>query len=122
MNWAIEIEDMETDFEVTRPMLVSLCDAVLSGQLPAEELSTIGFALAASDRFSWDREDLVGAVIYDWSCPEISYPLTRDNVERFRNWLLELEPYPPRPFSLAPANEEGRLISRTEKKWLPQKE
>jgi hypothetical protein len=121
VEWVVEIEDMEGQFEVTRLMLVSLCDAVLSGQFPPEELSTIGFALAASDHFSWDGEDLIGDVIYDWSSPEINYPPTLDSVRRFRNWLLELEPYPSRPSFKSPTKDE-RLISRTEKKLLPKTE
>jgi hypothetical protein len=72
-------------------MLVSLCDAVLSRKLPALELSTIGFALEASERFVWDGEDLIGWIIDDWACPEINYPLTLENVQRFKSWLLELE-------------------------------
>lgn len=47
-KWMVEIEDMAGHFSVTRPMLVSLCDAVLTGEFPVEELSTVGFALAAS--------------------------------------------------------------------------
>lgn len=116
-NWVVEIEDMESHFSITRQMLVSLCDAVLSQEFPVEELSTIGFTLAASDNFEWDGEDLVGDVIYDWSCPEVNYPLTLDNVKRFRNWLLESDPYPTKP-AVEPLRDE-LLISRTEKKWLP---
>jgi hypothetical protein len=118
VTWLVEIEDMESDFSVTREMLVSLCNAVLSGQIPAEELSTIGFALVASDNFKWDGEDIVGDVIHDWSCPEVNYPLTVENLTRFKNWLLELDPYPPRPSLKHPGKDE-RLVSRTEKKWLP---
>jgi hypothetical protein len=43
------VEDMDGDFRVTSDMGVRLCDAVLSGDLPAESLRTIGFALEASD-------------------------------------------------------------------------
>src|SRR5580700_11118686 len=94
ISFEIEIEDMEDEFVVTREMLVSLCDTVLSGHLPPHDLAAIGFALLASGRFIWDAEDVMGDIIHDWSCPEINYPLTLDNVQRFKNWLLELEPYP----------------------------
>jgi hypothetical protein len=110
---AVEIEDMRTEFAVTRPMLVSLCDAVLSGHFPADELKAIGFALMASDSFAWD-DNLMSEVIHDWSCPEINYALTLENVTRFRNWLLGSEPYPSKPRPEEP-QKEGRLISVTKK-------
>jgi len=55
---------------------------VSSQEFPIEELSTIGFALAASDNFEWDVEDLGGEIIYDWSCPEVNYPLTLNKCEK----------------------------------------
>ena len=115
INWVVEIEDMEEEFLVTRQMLLLLCDAALSEQFSPQNLSTIGFALVASDKFTWDAEDLIGDVIQDWSCPEVNYPLTLENVQRFKNWLLGLEPYPPKPPLQSPSKDE-RLISRTEKK------
>lgn len=51
------VEDMDEDFRVTAEMGVRLCDAVLAGDLPAESLRTIGFALEASDRFHWDGDE-----------------------------------------------------------------
>jgi hypothetical protein len=118
IKYSVEIENMEEEFRVTWEMLVSLCDAVLSGKFPAYELSTIGFALEASERFIWDGEDLIGRVIDDWACPEINFPLTHENVQRFKNWLLELEPYPAKPQPKPPSKDE-RLISIMEKRALP---
>jgi hypothetical protein len=118
ISFVVEIEDMGEEFLVTRPMLVLLCDAVLSGQLPPQELSAIGFALVASESFTWNTEDVIGDVIHDWSCPEINYQLTLENVQRFKNWLLQLEPYPAKP-QLEPTSTRGGLLSRTEKKSLP---
>ena len=122
ISFVIEIEDMEDEFAVTREMLVSLCDTVLSGQLPPQDLSAIGFALLASDSFIWDAENVMGDIIHDWSCPEINYPLTLDNVERFKNWLLELEPYPTKHRLVSPSKKPERLISRIEKKSLPRRQ
>jgi hypothetical protein len=121
ISLVVEIEDMEGEFTVTREMLVSLCDAVLSGHLPPQELSVIGFALVASESFVWDAEDIVGEVIHDWSCPEVNYSLTAENVQRFRMWLLQLELYPDKRFPSAPSKVE-RLISKTEKKSLPRRQ
>jgi hypothetical protein len=109
------IEDMGTEFSVTRRMLVSLTDAVLAGTLPPDALATIGFALEASDKFVWDgdSDEFVANVIADWSCPEINYPLTLENVSRFRAWLTGGEPYPERPEEI-PKNH-GCLVSIKEK-------
>jgi len=115
ISFVVEIEDMEREFSVTREMLVSLCDAVLSGQLPAQELSAIGFALASSETFAWDTEDVVDDVIHYWSCPEINYPLTLENVHCFRQWLLHPETHPTRP-TVTRRTEGERVISITQKK------
>jgi len=111
----VAIEDMGTEFSVTRPMLVSLTDAVLAGALPPDALATIGFALEASDKFVWDgdSDELVASVIADWSCPEINYPLTLENVAKFRAWLTGGEPYPERPSTAT--KDGGRLVSVREK-------
>ena len=110
------VEDMTEDFQVTADMAVMLCDAVLAGDLPSESLRTIGFALEASDRFHWDGDvdEVLTSVIADWSCPEINYPLTIENVARFRAWLIRVEPYPPKG---KPATKRANnVISIHEKK------
>jgi hypothetical protein len=78
-------------------------------------------ALVASESFVWEDEDIVGDVIHDWSCPEVNYPLTIDNVERFKRWLLKLELYPAKRLPAPPFKDE-RLVSRTEKKSLPRRQ
>lgn len=90
----VSIEDMAEPFTVSSPMVVRLCDAVLNGELAAADLATIGFALVASDRFEWDgdEDEVLANVIGDWSAPEINYPLTIDNVKKFRGWLTREEP------------------------------
>jgi hypothetical protein len=96
-------------------MAVALCDAVIHGDLPADSLHTIGFALMASDRFQWDgdKDEVLADVIADWSCPEINYSLTVENVQRFRGWLTRAEPYPAKPTQNP---SRGNLVSVTEKK------
>jgi hypothetical protein len=90
------IEDMDEEFEVSREMLIAVCDAVLKGVIKPENLRAIGFALQASDHFTWDggTEPVLANVIADWSCPEINYPLTVENTTRFRRWLSGEEEYP----------------------------
>jgi hypothetical protein len=111
----VSIEDMDKEFVVSADMAVSLCDAVLRGDLPREALKTVGFALSASDKFCWDAdgEEVLANVIADWSCPGINYSLNLENVERFRAWLTRSEPYPVKP---ALAKSGSNIISVTEKK------
>jgi hypothetical protein len=109
------VEEMDDDFTVTTGMAVALCDAVIRGHRPADGLHTIGFALMASDRFQWDgdKDEVLADVIADWSCPEINYPLTVENVQRFRAWLIRTEPYPTKPTQHP---SRGNLVSVTGKK------
>jgi hypothetical protein len=110
----VSIEDMDEEFTVTAAMLVHLCDVVLQGELEPNALHSIGFALMASDAFCWDadEDDVLANVIGDWSCPEVNYPLTLENVKRFRAWLTRSEPYPSKPR----LRMGGNIVSVTEKK------
>jgi hypothetical protein len=92
----IKIKDMRAELAVTREMAIRLCDAVLGKQLPPSALAAIGFALIASDHFVWDGDDVLGEVIWDWSCPEVNYALNLENVKRFRSWLTGEGAYPAR--------------------------
>src|SRR5947208_1575006 len=78
------VVSMDGDFTISRAHLIALCDAVLVGELPPQDLSVIGFALEASDHFQWDFDspegELIGETLADWSSPEINYPLTLGSV------------------------------------------
>lgn len=84
------IEDGE--FEVKKEHLVKLCDAVISGQLPPTDLNTIGFALMASDYFTWDNNgtdgEILSNVIFEWDNPEIGFDITIKNVRLWKEYLL----------------------------------
>jgi hypothetical protein len=86
--------DLTEDFEVVPTHLVKLCDAVLAGKINAKHLELIGFALIGSDCFIWNGDDtegggeLVADVLHDWASPEINYPLTAENIAKFRVLLL----------------------------------
>jgi hypothetical protein len=112
----IHIDDMKEQLTVTRQMLIKLCDAVISGGLYPDALAIIGFALQASDHFEWDRDkdELIADVIADWSSPEINYPLTIENIHRFRKWLDGSEQYPRGPD--APPKEATEIVSIIEKR------
>jgi hypothetical protein len=92
----VEIEDMSDDFRIEPAMLIRLCDATASGQISGDALKHIAFAIIASDHFKW-ANSIVGEVVHDWAAPEINYPLTPDNMGRFRQWLVGDVPYPRKP-------------------------
>jgi len=72
--------------------LVRVCDTVIRGDIRPATLKAIGFFLLASDHFAWDGDTqqggLVAETVYDWAGPEVNYPLTLENVVRFRERLL----------------------------------
>jgi hypothetical protein len=92
------IIDMDSDFEVSRANLVAVCNAFLTGTLKAGDVNFIGYALACSDRFTWDgdQDNTLASIIEHWSTPEINYPLTVENIQRCRRWLEGTENYPDR--------------------------
>jgi hypothetical protein len=85
------IERMNSEFHVEPTHLVRVCDAVLSGVLEPSSLAVIGFALQASDVFVWDGSteggERVAETSADWSAPEISFPLTVEDVRGWRTYL-----------------------------------
>jgi hypothetical protein len=114
-EFEVMIADMDGEFPLTSAHLIKLCDAVIEGDLPPEGLHAIGFAMMASDAFSWDadQDEVLGNVIPDWSCPEVNYALTVENVRRFRKWLAHEEPYPPKSRL---QHGSGSVVSVTTKK------
>ena len=87
----VHIERMDGEFHVQTPHLIRVCDAVLSGGLDPNDLVAIGFALQASDAFTWDGSsedgERVAETAADWSAPEINFPLTIENVRGWRSYL-----------------------------------
>ena len=79
-------------FAVTSEHLVRLCDAVLAGELPAQDLEAVGFCLVASDFFEWDSDkadgERVAETVHDWASPEINYRLTGHTVTKFKERLV----------------------------------
>ena len=61
------------------------------------------FVLAAAAR----NPELLSNVTHDWSAPEVNFPLTLENVNRFRAWFIGAEPYPAKPESFS----DGNLVS-----------
>ena len=86
------IEEMSKSFQVRPEHLTLLCDAVLGGEIDAKHLQAIGFCVIASDTFEYNPDtsegDLVDDIVSAWSAPEINYLLTKENVKKFREWLI----------------------------------
>lgn len=110
----IHVREMRRDFVITSEMLIRLCVAALERQLSPVSLSAVAFAIIASDHFEW-HDELVGEVLHDWSSPDINYPLSRDNLERFRAWLSREEPYGEKPSLNISAADASKIISTTAK-------
>jgi hypothetical protein len=83
----VAVEDMQQSFLLERKHVVKLCDAALSHTLTSEALTTLAFALMASDHFEWD-DDTLSEVLSDWSCPEINFPLNETTLKMHRAWLI----------------------------------
>lgn len=108
--------EMKESFVVSRTMAVALCDAVLNGELPAKYLEWIGFTLATSERFDWNEDDLLTNVFECWSSTQINWPLTIENVRRFRRWLTAEELYPQEPTAQGNYQKSAtELVSVTKK-------
>ena len=81
------------EYEIKREHLLRLCEETISGRLTTTDLNTIAFALVFSDYFTWNREgetedgQIVDTIIQDWDNPEIGYPLTMDNLFKWRVYL-----------------------------------
>lgn len=86
------IQDMAETFQLGPEHLIRLCDAVLRDEIKPQYLQSIGFCIVASDNFEYDTDttegNLVGETVLDWSAPIINYPLTKRNVEKFRQKLV----------------------------------
>ena len=79
----------EGEFQVTRGHMLLLCNEALNGKLAVEDLNTIAFAVFTSEFFIHDEDDeIVSRVLFEWDNPEIGFPLTLDNL---RKWKLLLE-------------------------------
>jgi hypothetical protein len=112
----ISVKDMATDFLITRDMGIRICDSVLCGKLESAAVRLLAFVILTSDRLTWGDDDLLGEVLYDWSCPEVNYPLSLENMNLFRSWLDGNSAYPAKTI---PASELlGKTLSRLVRKQL----
>lgn len=104
------------DFVLTSQVVLRLCEAAISGDLPLEALPTLAFILEAGS-FEWGEEDIQAGetyrrVLQALSCPEINCPLNRETIEMFRRWLLGTEKPPESPSGKG--MHKGRLVRGTE--------
>jgi hypothetical protein len=83
----IRIADMRGSFSLQRDHVIKLGEAFLDCALTPEALTTIGFALQASDAFEWEDE-VISEVLSDWSAPEVNFGLNAETLNMHRDWLL----------------------------------
>ena len=88
----VRIQRMDSEFAVQARHLIRVCDAILSGNLDPTHLAAVGFALQASEAFTWDGStedgERVAETASDWSAPEINFPLTVENVSAWKSYLM----------------------------------
>ena len=114
----VHVRDMSEGFRIDRAMALRICEDAIAGRLQASSVEDLAFVIIASEALEWE-EELVGEVLHDWAAPEINYPLTLANLQRFRLWLAGEEPYPEvRGANPAPAGRSpvGTIVSSKEKK------
>lgn len=76
------------EYEVTRNHLIKLLDDTIAERLTATDLTTISFALIGSEYFVWDeRDEILDSTIHDLDSPELGYPLTVENLRRWKEVL-----------------------------------
>jgi hypothetical protein len=77
-----------SEYKITRDHLTKLLDDTISGRLTPTDLNTIAFALIGSEYFTWDEDDkIIEETIYDLDSPEIGFPLTIENLKRWKKYL-----------------------------------
>jgi hypothetical protein len=94
-SFTLRMKDLNSDYRVGAAHLVKICDAVLAGDLQAESLEAIGFAMIASRHFQWDTEtpegEIVAETLHDWAAPGVNYRLDLGTIQKFRHRLLTRE-------------------------------
>lgn len=88
-----QFRDMDSLQMVEHDHLLTICGAVLDGELAPECLQPISQVLSHSDKFEWEDE-VITEVCYCWLVPEEMGVLTLDAVEQHRRWLVGEEPLP----------------------------
>jgi len=107
---AIAIIDMDRPFIISRDHVIKLCDAAIEGRLSESALNAVAFALVATDHFEWE-DDTIAEVLYDWSAPEINYPLTPVTLSMHKEWLRGISKPSERSQVLKTA-QKGSIVSQ----------
>lgn len=89
---SVSIEQIEDgEFEITTKHLIKICNDLLKGKFRPIDINTIAFAFMFSDYFTWNSESddgkIVSEVLFDWDNPEISFDLTIENFEHWKEYL-----------------------------------
>jgi hypothetical protein len=88
-----EFHDLQTkQFVLTKSHLIQLCNDFLAGRISAWDLEDIAFILYACDGIDWgndgEERKLIADVMFNFSSPEINYSLTKDYVEKVKDFLF----------------------------------
>jgi hypothetical protein len=76
------------EYEITKDHLIKLVDDTIEGRLTTTDLNTIASALIGSEYFTWNENNkIIEDTIYDWDSPDIGFPLTNENLGRWKRYL-----------------------------------
>jgi hypothetical protein len=81
-----------SEFILSKEHLKMLSVEMLSGKLSSDDITTIAFAIICSESFSWTKniqedEIIIETVLYDWDNPEVGFPLTIENMKKWKEYL-----------------------------------
>jgi hypothetical protein len=85
----IAIDDLDSTFEVTRPMAAMLCDAAMAGKISPHQLATIARSLFGSRHFTWE-DPMLTEIMGGWSEIDGNKTISAADLGEQRNRLLGL--------------------------------
>jgi hypothetical protein len=85
----IAIDDLDSRFEVTRPMAAMLCDARMAGKISPHQLAIVARSLFGSRHFAWE-DPMLTEIMGGWSEIDGSKTISAAELGEERNRLLGL--------------------------------
>jgi hypothetical protein len=87
------VADLDETICLTSEEIRKLCDAHLTGGLPADGLQAVAGLILESDNFGWDEGsaegELVAEILWDWAMPDDEVPPSTASVQACRERLNE---------------------------------
>jgi hypothetical protein len=81
------VDTLSGTYKIRETHILKLCEAAINENLDSIELDVLSFALIGSDFFEWDSER-ISETLADWNNQDINYPITKKNLELWKQFLL----------------------------------